>query len=292
MSLFLLQKLIICTRLIEYLLGASMLSLPLFLFGMSCAEEELVVVVEPVIIGDGYKGILIPSGNFEMGCTSEQGSDCDNNEEPVHKVTISRDFYLMESEVTQGLYESVMGRNPSGFSSCGSDCPVEQVSWFDAVKFANALSRKEGLEKCYQIGRSSVRWPDMDCNGWRLPTEAEWKYASRGKESFKYAGSNEARTVSWYDENSGRKTHEVCSLERNGHELCDMSGNVWEWTWDWYGDYTTESQLDPTGTSGSYRVICGGSWGVNVRYSRTSYRSYYSPASTFDGIGFRLGRIP
>jgi formylglycine-generating enzyme required for sulfatase activity len=259
--------------------------------------------------------MLIPAGSFEMGktcekhgtrrcgysdpdicfgncpCTPEYKYTCDADEKPVHQVTITRDFYMMESEVTQGLYQSVMGNNPSKFSRCGSDCPVERVSWFDAVRFANKLSQKEGLEECYQINGNSVRWSNKSCNGWRLPTEAEWEYA--GDVYFNYAGSSNADAVSWTKENSRRKTHKVCGKKRNGYELCDMSGNVNEWVWDWYGAYSNESQSDPTGVStGSYRVYRGGSWNSNARDSRVSDRISNSPMLTNGVLGFRLGRTP
>ena len=247
--------------------------------------------------GDGYKAMLIPAGTFTMGCTSEQGSDCGSDEKPAHKVEISKDFYLMESEVTQDLYQRVMGTNPSYFK--GSNRPVEQVNWYDAVKFANKLSQQEGLEQCYAISGNNVKWSNKDCNGWRLPTEAEWEYAARGGQSYKYAGSNNMDSVGWYGSNSGDETHDVCGKQKNGYGLCDMSGNVWEWTWDWYdrslyGSHADRGAVrDPYGAnSGSFRVFRGGSWNDGAWGTRVSPRSDFHPGSESNDLGFRLGRTP
>jgi formylglycine-generating enzyme required for sulfatase activity len=213
-------------------------------------------------------------------------------------VKISKSFYLMESEVTQALYEKVMGSNPSSFT--GSKRPVETVSWYDAVRFANKLSALEGREKCYQMtsrGKDEygdeqydVSWT-KNCTGWRLPTEAEWEYASRGGQSYKYAGSNTVGDVAWYDGNSGSSTHDVCGKQKNGYGLCDMSGNVWEW--DWTGDYSSGTQVDPQGpTSGSNRVIRGGSWFNSARDVRVSLRDGDAPSRSNNYLGFRLGLSP
>ena len=147
-----------------------------------------------------YTARLIPAGYFSIGCTEEQGEDCDNDEQPMQTVTLSRDFYMMESEVTQELYERVVGTNPSEFRS--GHHPVEKVRWFDVVKFANKLSSMEGLEQCYIINRSTVTWSNDSCRGWRLPTEAEWEYAARGGETYRYAGSENLDEVAWYSVNS------------------------------------------------------------------------------------------
>ena len=240
---------------------------------------------------EGNEVVLIPAGSFTMGCTSEQKNSCETTEQPSHKVTISGSFYMMRSEVTQGLYKKVMGKNPSRFSSCGSNCPVEKVSWYDAVRFANKLSEKEGLELCYHISGETVTWSKgVACTGWRLPTEAEWEYAARGGQSTKYAGSNEVGTVAWYADPFGG-THAVCGKKKNGYGLCDMSGNVWEWVWDWKGSYSSSSQADPLGpSSGSYRVYRGGSWNDNARFTRVSNRSDYTPSYRSNYLGFRLSR--
>jgi formylglycine-generating enzyme required for sulfatase activity len=210
-----------------------------------------------------------------MGCTAEQGSDCDDDEKPAHKVTLSRSFYIQTTEVTQGQWKSVMGSNPSEFSGC-DDCPVEQVSWDDAVAFAQKLSAKEGLSG------GSV---------YRLPTEAEWEYAARAGQGTKYAGSNDADAVAWHDGNSGNKTHPVGQKSPNAWGLYDMSGNVYEWTADWYGGYLRGDQTNPEDVwSGLIRVFRGGCWDLAPSDAGVSGRSGRNPDSRMDRVGLRLLR--
>ncbi len=187
-------------------------------------------------------------------------------------MTLTKGFWLMEHEVTQGEWQAVMGSNPSFLSSCGPACPVEKVSWDDAVEFAKRVSARDGV-------------------AYRLPTESEWEYAARGGQEAVYAGSNEATSVGWISDNSGGETHPVCQKGRNGFVLCDMTGNVWEWTSDWYGDYPTGSVSDPAGaSSGSSRVFRGGGWGNSAQLARVAARRRLDPVNRLVNLGFRLAR--
>ena len=206
--------------------------------------------------------VRINGGTFQMG--SNNGY---RDEEPVHTVTVSS-FYMGKYEVTQKEYREVMGTNPSNFK--GDNLPVEQVSWYDAVEYCNKRSQREGLTPAYTIDKSrkdpnntstydTVKWVvtwNKNANGYRLPTEAEWEYAAKGGNgspgNYTYAGSNNADEVAWY---IGSKTQNVGTKKPNGLGLYDMSGNVWEWCWDWYGSYSSAAQTDPAGaSSGSHRV--------------------------------------
>ena len=219
--------------------------------------------------------VLVQGGTFTMGCTSEQGSDCDGDESPSHRVTVSS-FYMSKYEITQKQWVEIMGSNPSSFK--GDNLPVELVSWDDVQEFIRKLNAKTGKQ-------------------YRLPTEAEWEYAARGgtkSKGYKYSGSNTLSNVAWSDENSGGETHPVGSKMPNELGLYDMSGNVWEWCWDWYGDYGSSAQTNPTGpSSGSYRVNRGGSWRSYAWDCRVTYRFNYSyPGRRRNSIGFRLVCLP
>jgi formylglycine-generating enzyme required for sulfatase activity len=239
----------------------------------------------------GYTMKAVPAGSYEVGCTARQ-MGCEDDEKSAQTVMLSRGTLMGSTEVTQGLWQSVMGSNPSYFSSCGVQCPVEQVSWEDAAQFANALSTQDGLDACYTISGDSVSWPrGLSCTGYRLPTEAEWEVAARGGRDTLYAGGAEPGAVGWTSENSSNTTHPVGQKAANGYGLYDMTGNVWEWTWDWYGAYSSGTQVDPQGAgSGSGRVYRGGGWYVSAAGARVAYRGRYGPANRSYYLGFRLAR--
>ncbi len=234
------------------------------------AEQELQQFVSPTL------GIMkwIPAGTFLMGSpTSESGR---SNDETQHSVTLTKGYWLMEHEVTQGAWQAVMGSNPSNFAACGPTCPVEQVSWDAAVAFARKASARDGVT-------------------YTLPTEAQWEFAARGGQATGqltlYAGSNETEAVGWVDPNSGSTTHAVCGKARNGYGLCDMTGNVWEWTADRYGDYAG-SAADPTGAAtASNRVGRGGGWSLSARYARVADRNGDDPTNRSSDLGLRLARM-
>ena len=193
-----------------------------------------------------------------------------SGEEPVHQVTLST-YSIGETEVTQALWEAVMGSNPSNFK--GGSLPVERVSWEDCQTFIQKLNQLTGKR-------------------FRLPTEAEWEYAARGgnkSRGYRYAGSNTIGDVAWYEDNSGNQTHPVKAKQANELGLYDMSGNVWEWCQDWYGDYSSSSQTNPKGpSSASLRVIRGGSWFYDAGYCRVSLREWSLPGYRGFDLGLRL----
>ena len=221
--------------------------------------------------GVAFKMVRVAGGTFQMGATSEQGSDVYGDEEPVHSVTLS-DYYIGQTEVTQELWQAVMGSNPFGFKG-DNQRPVEDVSWNDCQEFIEKLNRLTG-------------------KNFRLPTEAEWEYAARGgnkSRGYKYSGSNNPDAVAWYDDNSGGKTHPVAHKQTNESGLYDMSGNVWEWCFDRYGDYSSNSQTNPRGAStGCHRVLRGGSWRYGARNVRVSRRSDFAPDYRGHNFGLRL----
>ena len=230
--------------------------------------------------------VYVEGGTFRMG---SDDSDAYDDEKPVHSVLLP-DYYICEHTVTQHEWEEMMGSNPSCFK--GANLPVEEVSWYDCVNFCNKLSLKYGLKECYQINGTSVSLLNGGKGGFRLPTESEWEYAARGgnkSRGFKYAGSNNPGDVALYDDNSGSQTHAVCQKKPNELGLYDMSGNIWEWCWDWTGSYPSSSQSNPLGpSSGSFRVFRGGGWDNDARICRVSCRDDNTPGHRFDNLGLRL----
>ena len=263
------------TCLIDYLLSGSWL------------DDEPVEPSETetfTVKGVTFKMVKVEGGTFTMGATSEQGSDAQSNEKPAHQVMLSG-YSIGETEVTQELWLAVMGSNPSQFTAAGGyydnlQRPVERVSWNDCQTFISKLNSLTG-------------------NNFRLPTEAEWEYAARGgnkSKGYKYAGSNVIGDVAWYKENAYDMgstsfeygTHSVATKDPNELGLYDMSGNVWEWVNDWYGDYAN-AQVNPTGpATGSGRVNRGGGWGYTATSCRVSSRFSNAPTSTAYNLGLRL----
>jgi formylglycine-generating enzyme required for sulfatase activity len=217
--------------------------------------------------------IWVPGGCYQMGCGSWT-SNCYDDEKPVHKVCLDG-FWIGKYEVTQGQWEKVMGKNPSHFNK-GDDWPVEQVAWYDAQKFISKLN-----------ARSNGKY------SFKLPTESQWEYAARsGGKKEKYAGGSDVDRLAWYDSNSGRTTHRVGTKAPNGLGIYDMSGNVWEWCSDRYGDYPTGSVTDPEGPSGgTHRVYRGGGWDTRPRLVRCTYRRWFRAYNRYNSfLGFRLSR--
>ncbi|MEI6389424.1 MAG: formylglycine-generating enzyme family protein [Spirochaetota bacterium] len=186
-----------------------------------------------------------------------------------------------------------MGSNPSYFpdGAGAAQRPVENISWYDAVAFCNKLSAMEALSPAYAIQGTTVRLVPK-AKGYRLPTEAEWEYAARGgakAEGTVYAGSASLAEVAWYTDNSGDTSHPVGQLKANALGFLDMSGNVWEWCYDWYGDYPTKAGVDPVGPStGSSRVNRGGGWGRDASGCAVSYRDHSTPYYRGNSLGFRV----
>jgi len=230
--------------------------------------------------------VLIPPGTFSMGCSASQSYGCSSSENPVHQVTLTNAFYLGRYEVTQAQWQARMGSNPSNFQSASAQVPlaqvpqrpVEQVSWDTIQGF-------------------------LSQTGMRLPTEAEWEYAYRAGTTTAFHGysaqvngtNSDAQigTIAWNGMNSNGQTRPVGGKQGNGFGLHDMAGNVWEWVNDWYGSYSAGAQTNPQGpSSGSDRVLRGGSWGNNSSGCRASSREAYSADFSWIGHGVRVARNP
>lgn len=219
--------------------------------------------------GVSFTMIKVDGGTFQMGATKEM-KKWFGDEKPVHQVTLST-YYIGETEVTQELWQAVMGSNPSNFK--GNRRPVEQVSWDDCQEFIKRLNQKTGQH-------------------FRLPTEAEWEFAARGgtkSRHTQYSGSSNLNDVAWYEDNSSSTTHDVKTKQPNELGIYDMTGNVYEWCQDWYRGYSSSAQTNPTGpTSGSSRILRGGDWSTPAGNFAVSIRWYIYPSRRTWNFGFRL----
>jgi len=238
--------------------------------------------------------VYIEGGTFMMG--SPKGEEDRESDEKQHRVAVSS-FWIGKYEVTQKEYEDIIGSNPSEFK--GSNLPVEQVSWYEAVEFCNILSEKHGLNPYYIIKKNNdIKWTVKIAggNGFRLPTEAEWEYACRaGTKTAYYWGDTIDGDYCWYYNNSSGffsdgQTHPAGWKKPNAWGLYDMSGNVWEWCWDWYGTYGGAVK-DPKGANGgTYRMGRGGGWSDDSEYLRSACRNHSDPSNWYISLGFRLVR--
>jgi formylglycine-generating enzyme required for sulfatase activity len=278
--------------------------------GLGCSWKEcLFVNMRPekkIVNSLGIEFPYIPPGKFMMGSPLDERGRWEN--EILHPVTLTKGFYLQTTEVTQGQWKAVMGNNPSLFTGCGDNCPVENVSWDDVQEFIKNLNKQEGTNK------------------YRLPTEAEWEYACRAGSATVFANGGITElycgidpnfdAIGWYCGNSDvtysgcsdeiyrggpacAGTHPAAQKLPNSWGLYDMNGNVWEWCADCFDDYRVESVIDPSGPclslaagveGNSYRVVRGGGWKDYTRDCRAAYRSLDTPGGRYDVIGFRLAR--
>ena len=236
-----------------------------------------------------FKMISISGGTFNMG----------NADTRIMPVMLSP-YMISNIPITQELYQQVVGHNPSKIK--GLLNPVESVSWYDAIVFCNKLSKLHKLQPCYAIGsiadlnaieRNSQLWLrlscDMNANGYRLPTEAEWEFAAGCGGNYLYAGSDDIEQVAWYGENSGITTHPVGQKKSNRFGLYDMSGNVEEWCNDWYADYRQTPQKNPVGSMiGTHKIKRGGSWLHDAEQCVISARNFSLPQSRGATLGFRI----
>jgi formylglycine-generating enzyme required for sulfatase activity len=258
--------------------------------GKTQTEKEAVKAKadEGITNSIGMKLVLISKGTFMMGSPESEEVRYEDVEgryedEVQHEVTLTKDFYLGVTEVTQAQYEKVMGENPSYFQGDkvqgeSSNHPVEQVSWEDAVEFCKRLSDLPEEKKAGRV--------------YRLPTEAEWEYACRAgrKTAYGFGGNSQSLSdYAWFRENSGRQTHPVGEKKPNAWGLYDMHGNVWEWCSDWFSDYPEKPVIDPAGVKeGSYRVGRGGCWYGRAFFCRSAHRYKDFPSSRNEYFGLRV----
>ncbi|MCO4764297.1 MAG: formylglycine-generating enzyme family protein [Myxococcales bacterium] len=243
---------------------------------------------DPTKITPGF--VRIPAGRFAMG--SPPGELKRSKDERQHQVTIRWPFEIAATEVTQADYKALIGKNPANNKECGGRCPVEQVSWFEAVHYCNELSRRRKLPLCYVENGLKIEFKGVACGGYRLPTEAEWEYAARGGSP--KARHGELNKVAWYDLNAKGQSHPVASKRPNRYGVYDALGNVFEWVWDWQAPYPVPGAAptaDPIGPpTGDNRVFRGGAYKWTGGESRAAFRNAYGPKNKVEWIGFRCAR--
>ncbi|MCL2805460.1 MAG: SUMF1/EgtB/PvdO family nonheme iron enzyme [Treponema sp.] len=228
--------------------------------------------------------VRINGGTFTMGSPENEPGRRSNEQQ--WQVTVSS-FYMRKNLVTQKEYQDVMGTNTSFFK--GDNLPVDSLTWYEAVEYCNKLSQREGLTPAYTINGTNVTW-NVNANGYRLPTEAEWEYACRAGTTTAYnTGAVINDSTGWYDVNSDGRTHPVGFKRANAWGLFDMHGNVYEWCWDWYeSQYQSGPLTNPTGASfGTHRVLRGGSWFNEAIFARSANRNWHEPTDRYRHIGIR-----
>jgi formylglycine-generating enzyme required for sulfatase activity len=253
--------------------------------------------------------ITIKGGSFTMGSPTDEY--CRDSDETAHQVVLTSSFQITSTEVTQDQFKLVRGYNPAYHAACGGNCPVEWVSWHEAAAYCNTLSQAEARPTCYicSSGGPQVTCKPAttsnskisSCKGYRLPTEAEWEYAARAGTSSALASGeilscmgkcSNAAKIAWFKSTSTGVVHGTAQLDPNPWKLYDMSGNVYEWTNDWYqADPGTGQATDPTGPSGGKeKVFRGGAWYFNAEHARSANRERFDPAKRFTYLGFRCVR--
>lgn len=234
----------------------------------------------------GMEFVLIQSGEFDMGCSNspELDPNCNESEKPNHHVKLTKDFYMSKYEVTQKQWKKIMGTNPSYFTRCGEDCPVETVSWHEVKRFIELLNQSEGSPKNKNENL-------LQGVVYRLPTEAEWEYAARaGNGTRYYWGETINSNYLWYEANT-LKLQPVGKKKPNAFGIYDILGNVWEWCEDDYSDtfYSDSKKTDPVNlTNSNSKSYRGGSWNSYAPYTRVTYRSTYDPTYKNNDVGFRV----
>jgi formylglycine-generating enzyme required for sulfatase activity len=274
--------------------------LTLTFFVYSCNYVETLPPTYTNELGMTFRAVLMPV-QFMMGSPDSEAIRDLRADEQRHKVELTRGIYVQTTEVTQSQWESIMGSNPSFNTSCGGDCPVDRVTWYEAVDFCNRLSEREGLTPAYTIVGEEVTW-DRAAEGYRLPTEAEWEYVARAGIDNRALPNGDITVdlnscevdpnldaIAWYCGNAGGSTHPVGlkSPNSSGFGMYDMHGNVWEWCWDWYFniyefDDPWIAVTDPTGpatSSSSYptKVTRGGGISEKVHSCRSASRNSQRP---------------